>query len=84
MAKTSMSVAEMRAILGIGKTESYWLIKKNCFKTVLVNGKMRVMINSFEEWYANQFKLKKVDGTPPGANWSHTYSFHEAAALIGK
>lgn len=56
----------MGRMLGLGKTESYWLIKKNYFKTILVGNTMRVMIDSFEEWYANQFKYQKVDGTPPG------------------
>lgn len=32
--RTSMSVPEMGRMLGLGKTESYWLIKKNYF-TVL-------------------------------------------------
>lgn len=61
--RTSMSVLEMGRMLGLGKTESYWLIKKNYFKTILVGNTMRVMIDSFEEWYANQFKYQKVDGT---------------------
>lgn len=33
--RTSMSVLEMGRMLGLGKTESYWLIKKNYFKTIL-------------------------------------------------
>ena len=32
MDKKSISVPEMRRILGLGKTESYWLIKKGYFK----------------------------------------------------
>ena len=47
--RTSMSVPEMGRLLGLGKTESYWLIKKNYFKTITVGGTMRVMIDSFEE-----------------------------------
>ena len=42
--RTSMSVLEMGRMLGLGKTESYWLIKKNYFKTILVGNTMRVMI----------------------------------------
>ena len=64
--KTSMSVPEMRKLLGLGKTESYYLVKKNYFKTIIVGKKMRVMVDSFEEWYGNQSWYKKVDGTPPG------------------
>ena len=39
--RTSMSVLEMGRMLGLGKTESYWLIKKNYFKTILVGNTMR-------------------------------------------
>ena len=31
--KTTMSVTEMRKLLGLGKTDSYWLVHKNCFET---------------------------------------------------
>ena len=66
--KTSMSVPEMGKMLGLGKVESYWLVKKNYFKTIQVAGRMRVMLDSFEDWYAGQFHYKKVDGTPPERN----------------
>lgn len=29
---------------------------------------MRVMIASFEDWYANQCHYHKIDGIPPGAH----------------
>lgn len=57
--KTSMSVPEMGKMLGLGKVESYWLVKKNYFKTIQVAGRMRVMLDSFEDWYAGQFHYKK-------------------------
>ena len=57
-----MSVVEMGEQLGLCKTAAYWLIKKNYFQTILVGGTMRVMIDSFEKWYANQLRYKKVDG----------------------
>lgn len=66
--RTSMSVREMGRRLGLGKTESYWLIKKNYFETIIVGKKMRVMIASFEDWYANQCRYHKIDGTPPGTH----------------
>ena len=52
--KTTMSVPEMRRMLGLGKTESYWLVHRGFFDTILVEGKMRIVIESFEKWYANQ------------------------------
>lgn len=83
MAKTSMSVPEMRQLLGMKKVESYWLVKQGRFQTILVGGKMRVMLDSFEDWYASQFHYKKVNGPPPGQRWAHTLSIQEAAAILG-
>lgn len=68
LSKTTMSVREMREILGLGKTDSYWLLKKKFFDVVLVNGKMRVVIESFEKWYANQVKYSKVKGPLQGSS----------------
>jgi len=84
MNKKSMSVTEMRRMLGLGKTESYWLVKKNCFETIIIAGKMRVIVDSFEKWYASQLHYKNVDGSPPGENWtSITMSIRETASLLG-
>lgn len=78
-----MSVREMRNMLGLGKTDSYWLVHRDFFKTVLVDGKMRVDIESFEKWYANQIKHKKVNGPPPGAELKErSYSPQELAELL--
>lgn len=59
MNKTSMSVPEMRRMLGLGKTASYWLVKKNYFETIVVAGRMRIMLDSFESWYQSQTHYKK-------------------------
>ncbi len=84
MNKKSMSVTEMRKLLGIGKTDSYWLVKKNCFETIIIAGKMRVMVESFENWYDNQLHYKKVNGDPCGKNWTAiTMSVQETARLLG-
>ena len=81
--KTTMSVAEMGKMLGLGKTEPYWLVHKNCFETIRVNGKMRVVIESFEKWYANQTKRKKVNGPPPGEELrANSYSVQEIADML--
>ena len=46
--KNTMSVPEMRRLLGLKKTESYWLVHRNFFETKIIDGKMRVDIESFE------------------------------------
>lgn len=68
--KTSMPVREMRSLLGLGKTDAYWLIKKNYFDTVQIAGKMRILVGSFEEWYAHQYTYHKVNGEPPGSAYA--------------
>ena len=40
--KNTMSVPEMRRLLGLKKTESYWLVHRNFFETRIIDGKMRV------------------------------------------
>ena len=61
-----MSVKEMGDLLGIRKTDRYWLVHKNVFETSTILGKMWVNIESFEKWYANQVKYRKVTGEEPG------------------
>ena len=82
--RTSMSVREMGRLLGLGKTESYYLVKKNYFKVITVGTTMRVMIPSFEEWYANQSFYKKVDGPEPGSQLKQaSMSAEELGTLLG-
>lgn len=84
MNKTSMSVMEMGRSLGLCKTESYWLIHKKQFETRIVAGKMRVMIESFEKWYANQLHYKKINGELPGAELlRRTMTVPTMAGLLG-
>jgi len=82
--KKTMSVPEMRKLLGLKKTEGYWLGHREFFKTEIIGGMMRVDIESFEKWYANQVKHKKVDGEEPGRELiKGSYSFQDAANLLG-
>ena len=81
--KKWMSVSEMGELLGLKKTDRYWLIHKNFFETKEIAGKMRVNIESFEKWYANQIKYHKVNGEEPGKElkeWS--YSVPELAEML--
>ena len=84
MNRTSMSVMEMGRSLGLGKTDSYWLIHKEQFETRIVAGKMRVMVESFEKWYANQLHYMKVNGELPGAELlQRTMTIPTMANLLG-
>ena len=80
----TISVPEMCKLLGLKKTESYWLVHRNFFKTEIIGVVMRIDIDSFEKWYANQVKHKKVNGEAPGKELKKTsYSFQEATNLLG-
>ena len=82
--RKTMTVPQMRKMLGLKKTESYWLVHRNFFKTDIVNGHMMIDVESFEKWYANQVKHRKVDGSEPGAELtSMSYSFSEVAKMLG-
>jgi excisionase family DNA binding protein len=61
--KTTISVREMGRLLGLKKVESYYLVHKGYFKTILVEGKKRILLDSFEKWYAGQSKYKKAAGS---------------------
>ena len=79
-----ISVKEMGDLLGLKKTERYWLVHKNVFETKIIVGKMWVDIASFESWYANQLKYKKVTGEEPGEKireW--TYSIKDISQMLG-
>lgn len=79
-----MSVPEMRWLLGLKKMDGYWLVHRKFFQLYIVNGQMRVDIASFEKWYANQVKHKKVNGEELGAElMKSSYSFRDAANLLG-
>ena len=41
--RTVISVREMGDLLGLKKTERYWLVHKNVFETKIILGKMRVL-----------------------------------------
>ena len=60
MNKISMSVREMSRLLGLCKSGTYWLVKKKYFEIRLIAGKIRIMLDSFEKWYAQQTHYKKV------------------------
>lgn len=81
--KKTYTVPEIQDMLGLGKTESYWLLQHRPFEIKILCGQMRVVKTSFDTWYDNQVKYKKVDGTPPGtALKAMSYSVPEVAALL--
>ena len=81
---STMSVPTMRQMLGLKKTASYWLIKKQWFDVLTIHGEMRVVISSFETWYANQTHYRKVNGPPPGEELrKKSYSVKDISNLLG-
>jgi len=79
-----MSVREMGDLLGLKKTDRYWLLHKNLFETVVVGRKTFVNVASFEKWYANQVKYHKVNGEEPGRELKkHSLSARDIAEMLG-
>ena len=73
----------MGRLLGLQKVDSYWLVHKGFFKIILVGGKMRVVTESFEHWYAGQVKYRKVNGDPPGERLrQESYSARDIAEML--
>jgi len=81
--RNSFSVPEFRKMLGIGKTESYWILKHRKIETVTIHGQIRILRPSFQEWYRHQTKYQIIGGPPPGEALRETsYSVKELAELL--
>ena len=79
-----MTVTEMGKLLGLQRTERYWLVHKNVFETKMILGKMRVNVASFEDWYSRQIRYHKITGEKPGQKVSETsYSAQDISELLG-
>ena len=63
--RTWMTVPEMGKLLGLKKTDRYWLVHKNVFESKEIAGKIRINIASFEKWYANQVSEGLVSNCMP-------------------
>ena len=82
--KKWMTAAAMGKLLGLKKTDRYWLIHKNFFRTEVIMGKMRVERSSFEKWYANQIKYHKITGEEPGVELKkRSLSAKDIAEMLG-
>ena len=83
--KDSISIPELRKMLGIGKTESYWLIQNRGIKTFQLRGCMRVRNKDFWDWYDNQTKHRLLQGPPPGRALPETsYSVRELTQRVNR
>ena len=79
----SFPVRELRKMLGIKKTDSYWILKNRDIQTVTVNGKIRILKESFWNWYNNQTKYHIIGGPEPGeALKADSYSVHDLMELL--
>ncbi len=81
---STISVPSLSKILGLKKTEGYWLVKKNYFQTVTISGKKRIVVSSFEDWYNKQTHYLKASGPEPQVVLkSKSYSVKEISDLLG-
>ena len=78
-----MSVSKMAKLLGLKKTESYWLVHKGWFETTIFLGKMWIVKDSFDKWYASQFRYRRTDGVEPGKDLQKdSLSIREIARML--
>lgn len=81
---TMMTVKQMGDLLGLKKTERYWLLHKNVFESKNIHGKTMVDVASFEKWYAGQIHYRKVTGEKPGELINAaTYSISDVSEMLG-
>lgn len=79
----SFSIPEIRQMLGIGKTESYWILKHKGLKTFTLCGRLRIRKSDFWEWYNSQTRYSIVNGSPPGKFFKEiSYSVKELMELL--
>ena len=80
---TTMTVRELGDLLGIRKTDSYWLAHKGEFQVEEQYGQLRIDRVSFEEWYTWQTTYHKVTGEEPGQNLhAFGYTAVEIAGML--
>jgi plasmid maintenance system antidote protein VapI len=82
--RNSFTVPEFRKMLGICKTESYWILKHRNIETVKINGQIRILKSSFEEWYSNQTRYHIIGGPEPGDKLKeNSYSPKDLMRILG-
>ena len=82
--RTWMNVPEMGKLLGLKKTDRYWLVHKNVFESKEIAGKMRINIASFEKWYDSQSRYRtKEDREKDAIVEEATITMPEMARLLG-
>ncbi len=78
-----MTVLEMGKLLGLKKTDRYWLVHKNVFESKEIAGKIRINIASFEKWYAIRLNIIKLPEKNQGRIKILVLSVKEVADLLG-
>lgn len=83
MEKESISISELSKMLGVGKTESYWILQNKGLRTFTLKGCKRVKKEDFWRWYDRQTKYRLLHGPSPGCVLRETsYSVRELTELL--
>ena len=81
--RESFPVSELRKMLGVRKTESYWILKHKGLETIKIDGHIRILKTSFQKWYDNQTKYHIIGGPPPGKTLTGmSYSVSDLTELL--
>jgi len=73
--KTSMSVREMQMLLGICKTESYWLVKKGFLRSGSLAGECGSWLSHLMNGIPASSITSELMGSSPEQNGGTPYQF---------
>ena len=82
--KTTMSIREAAALLGLQEATLYDLLKKKPFQTIQVDNRTRIDRASFWAWYESQdFYRTVADQRADRLKYGETLTMPEVARLLG-
>lgn len=58
------TVEEIAALLNIGRTTAYQLVKEGHFKTIRIGSAIRISRKSFDKWFEQTSEQNSIFGTP--------------------
>jgi len=82
--KWDMTLQDFASELGLPDTTAYMVVRERGYlENKVIDGTTYLNRAEFENWYAHQFRYKKVMGEPPGQAFPESMSPHEMSELLG-
>lgn len=84
MRKYSYSFQKAANLLGIHNADLYAIWKEKALETITVDFVKRIPVDTFENWYENQSKYRKIEKFPDIIDLEENYiPLHKAASSLG-